>query len=55
MYDSGLVAPDLAHGVYVKSSKTGVLFQRGTFEKPVKVTVFLKQVSDFGAALVSHT
>jgi hypothetical protein len=53
LFDSGLVVPTLAHWVYVKSTKAGVLFPKGTFDKSVRITVFLKQLSDFGAALVS--
>ena len=46
LYDSGSVSPSLSTWVYVKDTKTGVLFARNTFEAATTVTVFLKQLTD---------
>ncbi len=52
LFDSGTVTPNLAHWVYVRGTKSGMLFPRNTFEKPIKVAAFLKLLSNT-PALVS--
>ena len=54
-YDSGNVVPTLAAWVYVRSTRTGILFARNTFEKPTKISVFAKQLADVTASVVSLT
>jgi hypothetical protein len=42
LFDSGTVNPSLAYWIYVRGTKSGMLFPRKTFEKSVKVSAFLR-------------